>query len=134
MKKAEKKVAEFDYKRIKSFKDACKKENVDPAKLPDVSMIPEGMGKAILAMYRLFIIFQAINDGWTPDWGNRNQYKYFPWYWVLSSGFGFAVSHYYPANASTRAGSRLCTDSSEKALYIAKTFEQEYKEYLLILT
>ena len=132
MKKATKKtVSKFDYKTIKTFEDACKKVGIDPEKLPDTSMIPDEFRAAIIAVYRLFIIFKAINDGWTPDWSKSSQYKYYPWYWVLSSGFGFDGSGYYYVNAHTTVGSRLCTDTSEKALYIAKAFEQEYKEFML---
>ena len=132
MKKQSEKTAEkFDYKTIKTFGDACKKENVDPEKLPDTSMIPEEFSKPIKAAYKLYIIFKAINNGWRPDWGNSNQYKYFPWYYMLSSGFGFGTSDFHSAYTFTTVGSRLCTDTSEKALYIAKQFEQEYKEFLL---
>ena len=136
MKKVTKKTSEFDYKTIKSFEDACKKQNIDPTKLPDVSMIPEGMGKAILAVYRLFIIFQAINNGWKPDWNNNKQWKYFPWLEVeanasLSSGFGFSDAYYNCVRTRATVGSHLCTDMSEKALYIGKQFQAEYKEFFL---
>ena len=39
---------------------------------------------------------------------------------------------YYCGSAGTCVGSRLCTDSSEKALYIGETFQAEYKEFFLI--
>ena len=121
----------FDYKSIKTFEDACKHLNIDSSILPDVSGIGEEFRKPIIAHYKLIIIFKAINNGWTPDWGNDNQYKYYPWFWVLSSGFGFCGSSYDCTDANTDVGSRLCTDSSDKARYIAKQFEAEYKEYLL---
>jgi len=131
------KKAKFDFSSIKSFKDACKKEGIDPLRLPEVSMIDKGMGKTLIAAYKLFIIFKAINDGWTPDWNNKREYKYFPWFEVKAdtarpSGFGFSASSYVGWNAGTVCGSRLCTDSNEKALYIAKTFKAEYIDLLLI--
>ncbi len=127
----------FDYKTIKSFEDACRRENIDSKALPDVSMIPEPFRNAILNVYKLFIIFQAINNGWKPDWSNHNQYKYYPWFEikaskVLSSGFGFSYSYYGCTYAGTTVGSRLCTENAGKALYIARTFQDEYKEFLLI--
>jgi len=121
----------FDYKTIKSYEDACAKLGIDPLKLPDVSNIPEEFAKPIIAAYKIMIIFKAINNGWTPDWSDSNQWKYFPWYGVLSSGFGFDRTNYSYAGANTFVGSRLCTDSSEKALYIARTFEVEYKDFFL---
>jgi hypothetical protein len=82
----------FNFKTIKSFEDACKKEGIDPTKLPDVSMIPEEFRGAIIAVYRLFIIYKAINNGWVADYTNNNQYKYYPWFKINSSGSGFVFS------------------------------------------
>ena len=122
---------DFDYKTIKTFEDACKKENINPEKLPGVNELPEDLQKPILAVYKLFIIFLAINNGWKPDWSNSVQYKYSPWYWVLSSGFGFDGSDYYFTRTLADVGSRLCCESSDKAKYIAEQFEAEYKDFLL---
>lgn len=130
-KKTVKHTPNFDYKTIKTFEDACKKVNADPAKLPDVSAILEEFAKPIIAAYKLMIIFKAINNGWKPDWNNTGQYKYYPWFWVLSSGFGFSNTGYGYVSTVANVGSRLCTDSSEKAKYIAKQFEAEYVEYFL---
>lgn len=121
----------FDYKSIKTFDDACKYLNIDSSIIPDVSGIDEEFRKPIIAHYKLIIIFKAINNGWTPDWSNDDQYKYYPLFWVLSSGFGFSASDYNYTFTITNVGSRLCTDSSDKAMYIAKQFEAEYKDYLL---
>ena len=128
-KKSTKDIPKFDYKTIKTFEDACKKLDLDPAKLPDVSGIQEEFAKPIIAAYKLLIIYKAINNGWIPNWGNRNQWKYYPWFEVLASGFGFSYSSYGCDRTVTGVGSRLCTDSSEKAIYIGKQFEDEYKDY-----
>ena len=125
------KAKKFNYKTIKTFEDACKKMGVDPAKLPDTSAILEEFAKPVIAAYKLMIIYQAINNGWKPDWSNMNQWKYYPWFRVLSSGFGFSCSVCDCDGTYAGVGSRLCTDSSEKALYIAKQFEDLYREYFL---
>jgi hypothetical protein len=130
-KKSTEKKPVFDFRTIKTFEDACTKEGIDPTALPDVSMIPEDLRKPIINAYKLMIIFKAINNGWRPDWSKSSQYKYFPWYKVLSSGFGFSDSDFSYVVASTGVGSRLCTDTSEKALYIAEQFQNEYQEYFL---
>jgi hypothetical protein len=49
----------------------------------------------------------------------------------LSSGFGFSVSGYVYGDSGSAVGSRLCTDTWEKALYIAVQFKAEYQEYFL---
>jgi hypothetical protein len=130
-KKSAKNQPVFDFRTIKSFEDACAKENIDPTALPEVSMIPEDLRKPIIAAYKLMIIFLAINNGWRPDWSKSSQWKYYPWYSVLSSGFGFSRSLYLFDRTDTTVGSRLCTDTSEKAMYIAEQFQEEYKEYFL---
>ena len=128
-KKTAKSVAPFDYKKIKTFEDACMKEGHDPEILPDVSLMPEHCRKSIIAFFKLIIIFKAINNGWLPDWSNLNQFKYYPSYNFLSSGFGFDDLHYYYTVWNAPVSSRLCTDTSEKALFIAKQFKTEYKDY-----
>ena len=124
----------FDYRTIQSFEDACKKVGVDPTALPDVSMIPEDLRESIVNMYKLYIIYKAINNGWEPDWGNSKGLKCWPWFLVRSSGsgFGFSFTCYEYDYPGTGVGSRLCTDTVEKAKYIGKQFESEYKAIFLI--
>jgi hypothetical protein len=105
--------------------------NTDPAKLPDVSGILEEFAKPIIAAYKLLIIYKAINNEWKPDWSNWDQYKYYPVFEVLSSRFGFSGSDFSYDTTDARVGSRLCTDTWEKALYIAEQFKAEYQEYFL---
>ena len=132
--KTKKEDSKFDFRTIKSFEDACKKENVDPALLPDVSMIPKEFRKSIINMYKLYIIYKAINNGWIANYGNGNETKYYAWFRVLPSGSGFdfsSTSYYYDISLAA-VGVRLCTDTREKAIYIAETFGEEYKEIFLI--
>ena len=129
--KKEKKAADFDFKSIKTFEEAAKKCGINPDAMPDLNGIPEEFRKPMTAYYKLQIIYKAINNGWRPDWSNRNQYKYYLWFEVLSSGFGFSHSNYYYGSTDTTVGSRLCTDTYEKALYIAEQFKAEYVDFLL---
>ena len=124
-------VVKFDFRTIKTFEDACTQLNIDQASVPDLSMIPEEFRKPLLAAYKLMIIYKAINNGWKPDWSDDDPYKYFPWFGVLSSGSGFSGSGSTYDCTRTAVGSRLCTDSSEKARYIAEQFEAEYVDYFL---
>lgn len=121
----------FDYTTIKTFEDACKSLKIVPEKLPDLTAIPEEFHKTIIAGYKLMIVYKAINNGWRLDWSNHNQYKYYPWFRVLSSGFGFSTALYYCAGPFTRVGSRLYTDTADKAIYIGTQFEKLYRDYFL---
>jgi hypothetical protein len=122
---------DFDFRTIKSFEDACAKSNVNPSQLPDVSMIPEGFQKPIVNAYKLMIIYLAINNGWVPDWRNSSQKKWYPYFQVAPSGAGFSDSYDYCTLTFADVGSRLCTDTSEKALYIGRQFRAEYEENFL---
>jgi len=130
-KNEKKEAVKFDFRTIKTFEDACAHLNIDPANVPDLSMIPEEFRKPLQAAYKLMVIYKAINNGWVPDWSDDGQRKWFPWFGVLSSGSGFSYSHSHYGYGLTTVGSRLCTDSSEKAEYIAEQFEGEYVDYFL---
>jgi hypothetical protein len=119
----------FDFRNIKTFEDACAKTGYDP-EIINLSL-PKEFGRSIIAFLQLMIIFKAVNDGWTPDWGNTNQAKWFPWFEVRPSGSGFSNSGSLYDYDITCVGSRLCTESREKANHVAMQFEALYEEYLL---
>jgi hypothetical protein len=126
-----KKTKVFDFRTIKTIEDAFKKNGYDSTKLPDFSMIPEKFRTQLTTCFLLMVIFEAINDGWEPDFSDHSQGKYYPWPWVLSSGFGFSTSDFTCGRARTGVGSRLCTDASEKAIYILEQFPDLWKSWLL---
>jgi hypothetical protein len=130
-KKITSKKSAFDYKTIKSYEDACAKENHNPANVPDVSMIPEDLGKAIIGIFKTMMFIKAVNNGWKARMGDSSQAKYYPYAWVLSSGLGFSAACYDCDGAGTLVGSRLCTESSEKALYIFEQCKEYYKDWML---
>ena len=118
---------EFNYKNIKSFEDACEVLEINPNDV--FSKIDT---KDEIAYKKLKIIIKAINNGWTPDWANSNQYKYYTWFYVLSSGSGFSDTYFNYSLTNSNVGSRLCVDSKDKALYIAEQFKDLYEDYLLL--
>lgn len=119
---------------IKSFEDACNKVGIDPAALPNVSMLPEQMQNALVAQYKLWVIAKALNDGWEPDWTNDDEYKYYPWFYMQdgSSGLGFSDPGFDDDYAGTAVGSRLCFKSSELARYAGKTFLELYRQVFVL--
>ena len=114
------------FNNIKTFEDACEELNIDPHDVFNSKDLPDE-----IAYRKLKVIIKAVNQGWTPNWNNTDQYKWSPWFKFFSSGFGFSYSDCTYDNSATDVGSRLCTDSSDKALYIAKQFKAEYQEYFL---
>ena len=115
-----------DFNDIKTFEDACQTLDINPdAVCCDVDTSDE------VAYKKLKVIVKAINQGWTPDWSDTDQRKWWPWF-NLSSGFGFSDSDYYCDYTNTTVGFRLCFESEEKSDYTAKQFIDLYKELLTL--
>ncbi len=116
--------------RIKTFEDAC--EICPPSEnmiiLLDYNGIDTFMVGAKAAL-KLFIISNALNEGWEPNWNDSNEYKWYP-YFKFGSGFGFSGSAYVNWGTNAGVGSRLCFKSKELAEYAGKQFEEIYNEFL----
>jgi hypothetical protein len=123
--------SDFDYRSIKTFDDACRACGTTEEQFNE-KFKNLGLDEDTLNYEKLKIEYKAINNGWVPDWNNYDQYKYYPWFEVRPSGSGFSDSIYGFDCTHAYVGSRLCTDTSEKALYMAQQFEQEFKAFLLL--
>lgn len=91
--------------------------------------------KAIIAFNRLCTIAQAWNkeDDFTPDFSNRNQEKWFPWF-VYSddaAGFVFANTNATATLADASFGSRLCFKTSARARQFGEQFIDLWNQVLL---
>lgn len=91
--------------------------------------------KALIALNELFTIAQAWNkeDGFVPDFSNRNQWKYFPWFTYNNDAAGFVFTTTYNAAtiAAAAIGSRLCFKTPERAKQFGKQFEDLYNKVFL---
>jgi hypothetical protein len=126
----------MNYTEIKTFEDACKALGIEPT-VPDFSMMPQKHQKALAAHSKLIIIAEAVNEGWTPNWSDTDEYKYelFPDIEEDSSkpsGFGLSYYDYDDWATYTTVGSRLCFQSREKAKHTFETFKELFEDYLLI--
>lgn len=91
--------------------------------------------KAIIAFNRLCTIAQAWNkeDGFTPDFSNRNQTKWFPWFVYSDDAAGFVSANTYYTATLARAyfGSRLCFKTSARARQFGEQFIDLWNQVLL---
>lgn len=91
--------------------------------------------KALIALNELFTIAEAWNkaDEFEPDFSNRNQWKYFPWFTYNNDAAGFVCV--YATGTATYAGaavgSRLCFKTSERAEQFGKQFADLYNKVFL---
>ena len=92
--------------------------------------------EALIALNELFTIAQAWNkeDGFVPDFSNRNQWKYFPWFTYNNDAAGFVYAN--TSNSATYAhatfGSRLCFKSESRAEQFGKQFAHLYNKVFLL--
>lgn len=91
--------------------------------------------EALEALNKLFTIAQAWNimDGFVPDFSNRGQKKWFPWftYEKATERFVFSSTVYTPASAFAKIGSRLCFKTQERAEQFGKQFADLYNKVFL---
>lgn len=109
--------------RVKTFEDACDIASEDPNDEKFKSGTPDE-----IAYKKLKVIARALNEGWTPDWSNSSEYKYYPWL-EYNSGFGFSRYGYVRSTTATSVGSRLCFKSSELAKYAGTQFQSIYNDF-----
>jgi hypothetical protein len=118
--------------RIKSFEDACAVLNVSVPNFLKCTNDPFGDNAAAIAFDKLTTIARALNEGWTPDWSNPSQNKYYPYFKANPSGSGLSFYGVDYWNSGTHAGSRLCFKSRELAEYAGKQFIELYNDFLTI--
>jgi hypothetical protein len=116
--------------RVKSFEDACRELGIAPSQL---SITGDGIMQddlnAVTSYYKMMIIIKALNGDWVPDFSDKNQAKYYPWF-EFKKGSGFVLNDVHNNYDYTSVGARLCFKSSELAKYAATQFSKEYNEYL----
>ena len=92
--------------------------------------------KALIALNKLFTIAEKWNkeDGFVPDFSNKNQWKYYPWfkYEGESAGFVFAYTNNAVSVACANFGSRLCFKSESRAEEFGKKYVDLYNEVFLL--
>ncbi len=115
--------------RIKTFEDAL--EETGRPDVPNFSNIPENMRAYFVAQYKMSVIAEALNEGWTPDWDNSNELKWRAWFKMSPSAFAFGGSGYVYSGARASSGSRLCFKSEALAIYCAKQFLDIWKDIQL---
>lgn len=115
--------------RVKTFEDACEVLGLDPGNILSATVKDENAHKHVApleAFLKLRIISEALNEGWEPDWSDSNQYKYFPLFENIDSGFRFYGSS-NPYRYSS-VGSRLCFKNRKLSDYAGTQFCDLYNQ------
>ena len=106
---------------------------VDVTRLVD-SLNPSHL-EALIALNELFTIAEAWNkaDDFVPDYANRRQDKWFPWFVYDRDRAGFVSASTNPAPSYTYAlvGSRLCFKTANRARQFGEQFIDLWNKVLL---
>lgn len=115
---------------VNTFNQACKHKKLDPKKaIPDVSGLPKEQQKTVIAVAKLFIIADVLNDGHKFDWNSYSEEKWYLWWWMNKPGFRLDVA--YCVYAYSVVGSRLCFRTKAIAEHAAKHFKPLYKDLMV---
>lgn len=109
-------------------------------KLEDVAAFVQDINphhlKALVALNKLFTIAEAWNkaDGFVPDYADKGQWKYFPWfkYDDETAGFVHAYTYYTASYADVSFGSRLCFISESRAKEFGEKYADLYNEVFML--
>ena len=142
--------------RVKTFTDALRVLGT-PEELisDDFFKEQEKLGEDVVAMLKLRVIAEALNEGWEPKF-EKGEYRYYPWFYlytkeeyyelddeqkghcILRSGgssdadggvaYGFTV--YASSYTYSYCGSRLAFRTCELAVYAGRQFIDIWEKFL----
>jgi hypothetical protein len=117
--------------RVKTFGDVLKELDIHTGHFEN-SLI--GLSDDEQAYRKAKLIVQALNEGWTPDWTDSSQGKYYPWFNMddSSAPSGFSCDDCVIWHSVTDVGSRLCFKSSKLAQYAGEQFIDIYRELFIL--
>lgn len=116
--------------RIKTYEDAC--HELGESMLNELSGYINGLTLDEICYRQLKMITEALNEGWTPDWSDGDQPKYFPYFYTgSSSGFASESTDCYYSRPVAGCGSRLCFKTRELAEYAGRQFVDLYKGFMM---
>lgn len=107
--------------------------------LMDVTRLVDALNpshvEALIALNELFTIAQAWNkaDDFVPDYSDRRQAKWFPWfvYDKDRAGFVSAFTYHAPSYSNANFGSRLCFKTANRARQFGEQFIDLWNKVLL---
>jgi hypothetical protein len=107
-----------------------------------LAYLPEKISSGMLALMVLQAACFVVNNDnpkeaeWKPDYNNKDQEKWFPWYRggdSTGSGFRFSGADCGWAGTATSGGARLALKDEERAEHMNEFFSDWYKELYLML-
>ena len=121
-----------DYFSIKvtdceTYEELCEFIGENPVNEEELKIL--GFTQDEICYRKLKTITKALNEGWTPEWSDGNQKKWFPYFGNFSSlmfcDTGYSYSTLHAGNSSY-----LCFKSKELAEIAGRKFMDIYKQFI----
>ena len=93
----------------------------------DFSNVPEDLREYFESQYNAVVVTEALNGGKKPDWDNRSERKWRPWFGMSASAFGLHYTYCGSTASDAGSGSRLQNIDEETAEYSATQFVDVWK-------
>lgn len=149
--------------RVKTFDDACHELGETHPLVQHLNLVEhhladhlDGMDD-VLAYLKMRIVVAALNEGGTPDWGNKDERKWYPWFYILTEeeyndldddakcrvvgrasgsadaygGLVCSSANSVSSVSSTNDGARLAFKSKELAVYAGQQFGELWASFLI---
>jgi hypothetical protein len=115
--------------RVKTWEDVLEISGRDEEDILPYFKPRDKRERSINAFAKIQLISEVLNQDWTADLNNHNQYKWYPWFEKKSSGW-VLTSDGYSISFGSSVGSGFFYKSEELALFAGKTFIDIYNDYL----
>jgi hypothetical protein len=115
--------------RIKHFDDVLEELNINPDDFEN-EYLNGFLTIDEQAYIKLKCIVKCLNEGWTPNFKDSDEEKYWPWFYINSAGSFCANANNAPSHTSAYIGSRLCFKTRELAIFASTQFIDIYKEFI----
>ena len=114
--------------RIKTVDDILFDNNLS---IDDFEESCHGLDPDERAYKVLKMLTKSLNEGWTPNWSDSNESKYYP-YFEMGGSSGFRFNDFGFWHSASYVGSRLCFKTRALAEYAGKQFTDVYKKFMVI--
>ena len=88
-----------------------------------------GLTEDEIAYRILKILTIVLNEGWTPNWSDFNESKYYPCF-EMGGSSGFRFDDCVSWLSFSDVGSRFCFKSAKLAQHAGKHFTEVYKQFM----
>ncbi len=117
--------------RIKTWEDAATEYGIDPVKDLPFQLPTSNRQHAANAFFKLDVIAEVLREGVILDWENKDQKKWYAYFYEYKSGAGFRFydTCYDWTFSNSLGGARLCVDTQEKAKYMGTQFLDIFNQF-----